>query len=123
MSYNVSNSIITVILSILYILFINKLAIILTNYDDNESDNEEAIKKYTIIIYIISIIGIVISLIFFQNNNNNGNIIIKWSMRIGGIILLIYLITNYWNYLDEYSKLILLSVSICSIIYYIYQVY
>ena len=122
MSYNISNSIIVVILSILYILFINKLAIILSNYDD-EYEDKDAIKKYTIIIYIISIMGIVISLIFFQNNKNNGNIITKWSLRLGGIILLIYLITNYWDYLDEYSKLILLSVSICSIVYYIYQFY
>jgi len=121
----INTSIITV-LSILYILFINKLAEIIS-IDEND---EEHIKKYALIIYFLSIIGMVIAYVWFSDNssnkifkNNNGNFIIRLSLNIGGLIMLVYTMMNYWDVLDNYSKLVLISFGICAILYYIYQFY
>ena len=55
-----------------------------------------------------------------KKSNSNGNFIIKRSLTIGGILSLFYTIINYWEYLDDYSKLIMISFSIGCIIYYVY---
>jgi cytochrome bd-type quinol oxidase subunit 2 len=121
-SYNFSNTLMIILLTFLYVLFINKLAVILSNYNQNNTDNE-IIKNYSLIIYLLSIVSIVIAFIYFDDNKKNSNFILKWSLNIGSCILLIYLILNYWDYLDEYSKLVLLSICIMAIIYYIYKFY
>ena len=111
------------IISILYILFVTKLAeIISINYDDD--DEEKQIGTYVMIIYFISIIGIVAGYIWLNNNKSeskSADLIMRWSLSIGGIILLIYTIINYWDFLGNYAKLSLLILSITCIIYYIYK--
>ena len=124
------NLIIISIISILYILLITKLAEIIS-IQYNTEIVEEQVGVYVMIIYFISIIGIIIGYIWFNNNNNNNgqkqsnmpNWIIRWSLSIGGVIMLIYTITNYWEYLNDYSKLLLIFLSITSIIYYLYKYY
>ena len=123
-SSNFISSIIILALTVLYVLFINKLAEIMST---NEDDIEQT-RSYALIIYFISIIGMVIGFIWFNDSNSNiknqnGNFIIRWSLNLGGILLLIYTMTNYWEFLDNYSKLVLISIAIMCIIYYIYQFY
>jgi len=114
------NIIIISIISFLYILLITKMAeIISIQYDDNNNK----ISIYVMIIYFISIIGIIIGYIWFNNENSLPNWIIRCSLSIGGIIMLIYTIINYWEYLNDYSKLLLIFLSITSIIYYLYKYY
>lgn len=93
--------------------------IISIQYDDNNNK----ISIYVMIIYFISIIGIIIGYIWFNNENSLPNWIIRCSLSIGGIIMLIYTIINYWEYLNDYSKLLLIFLSITSIIYYLYKYY
>lgn len=116
------NIIIISIISFLYILLITKLAeIISVQYSDLDEENQ--IGMYVMIIYFVSIIGIVIGYIWFNNNSNNEtpNWIIRWSLSVGGVLMLIYTITNYWEYLNDYSKVFLIFLSIVSIIYYLYK--
>ena len=110
----------------LYILLITKVSeIISTQY--NLDSNEEQIGMYVMIIYFISIIGIIIGYVWFSDNINNqnetANWIIRWSLSIGGVLMLIYTIINYWEYLNDYCKILLIFLSIASIIYYLYKYY
>jgi len=92
----------------------------------NLADTENKVGVYVMIIYFVSIIGIIIGYLWLSNNTNQSqspNWIIRWSLSIGGILMLIYTITNYWEYLNDYSKLFLIFLSITSIIYYLYKYY
>lgn len=115
------------IISFLYILLITKIAEnISTQY--NLDSNDEQIGVYVMIIYFVSIIGIIIGYVWFSNNNNNtqnetANWIIRWSLSIGGILMLIYTIINFWEYLNDYCKILLIFLSMISIIYYLYKYY
>jgi len=114
------NFIIISVISFLYILLITKLAeIISVQYDDQEMQ----ISTYVMIIYFISIFGIIAGFIWLDNNKNyeTPNWIIRWSLSIGGLLMLIYTIINYWDYIDNYCKFILIFLSIISIIYYLYK--
>lgn len=119
------NFLIISVISVLYILLITKLAeIISSQYSD--SDQNVQIGVYTMIIYFVSIIGIIVGFIWFSSSGiktETPNWIIRWSLSIGGIIMLIYTIINYWEYLGDYSKLFLIFLSITSIIYYLYKFY
>jgi hypothetical protein len=131
------NIIVISIISFLYILLITKIAEIIsgqlnleTNLDldleNSTSVTEYRIGVYVMIIYFVSIIGIIIGYIWFNNNNglnSTPNWIIRWSLSIGGVLMLIYTIINYWEYLNDYSKLLLIFLSIVSIIYYLYKYY
>lgn len=129
------NIIIISIISFLYVLLITKLAEVISyQYSSNIFsgnsgdiiDDENKIGIYVMIIYFISIIGIIIGYIWFSKNDSNSqtqNWIIRWSLSIGGVIMLIYTITNYWEYLNDYCKLLLIFLSITSIIYYLYKYY
>ena len=127
------NVIIISIISFLYILFVTKLAEIISLQYSNETneyaDIENTANKvgtYVMIIYFISIIGIIIGYIWFSKNDpttQTPNWIIKWSLSVGGVLMLIYTITNYWENLNDYCKLLLIFLSITSIIYYLYKYY
>lgn len=126
------NVIIIGIISFLYILLVTKLAEIFSSqyYSeglDIEEDEKNQIGMYVMIIYFISIIGIIVGYIWFSNNSNANtqtpNWIIRWSLSIGGVLMLIYTIINYWEYLNDYSKILLIFLSITSIIYYLYKYY
>jgi drug/metabolite transporter (DMT)-like permease len=119
------NVLVISVISFLYILLITKLAeIISIQYSEDDSENQ--ISLYVMLIYFISIIGIIIGYIWFSDNNINNstpNWIIRWSLSIGGVLMLIYTIINYWEYLNDYCKILLIFLSITSIIYYLYKYY
>ena len=124
------NIIIIGIISFLYILLITKIAeIISTQY--NLDSNEDQIGMYVMIIYFVSIIGIIIGYVWFSNGMTvdtnkqyeTANWIIRWSLSIGGVLMLIYTIINYWEYLNDYCKILLIFLSMASIIYYLYKYY
>ena len=119
------NVIIMSIISFLYILLITKLAEIISIQYSGIEGTENQVGIYVMIIYFVSIIGIVIGYMWFNNNKQNDipNWIIRWSLSISGIIMLIYTIVNYWEYLNDYCKLLLIFLSITSIIYYLYKYY
>lgn len=126
------NVIVISVISFLYILLVTKLAEIFSSqyYSegfDIEEDEKNQVGMYVMIIYFISIIGIIIGYIWFSNNKNSStdtpNWIVRWSLSIGGVLMLIYTIINYWEYLNDYSKLLLIFLSITSIIYYLYKYY
>ena len=121
------NVIIIGIISALYILLITKLAdIISIGYNE---DPEIQIGTYVMIIYFISIIGIVAGYIWLNEKLETSkkiktpNWILRWSLSIGGMLMLMYTIINYWDYLGDYSKLLLIFLSINCIIYYLYKYY
>lgn len=142
------NIIVITVISFLYILLVTKLAEIFSSQYYKEGldigeDEQNQIGMYVMIIYFISIIGIVVGYIWFSNNQSDRsssrssskssagasagdetpNWIIRWSLSIGGVLMLIYTIINYWEYLNDYSKLMLIFLSITSIIYYLYKYY
>jgi hypothetical protein len=110
------NGIFIAILSVLYILFINKIAEMLSasNVDDGEK-----ISSYVMIVYFISIMGLVVGYVWMIEQNN-GNYVLRKSLTYGGVTMLLYAITNYWEYLDDYAKLIMLALSISCVVYYAY---
>lgn len=124
------NIIVIGIISFLYILLVTKVAeIISTQY--NSDSEEDKIGMYVWIIYFVSIIGIIIGYVWLSNDNNDktnkknetANWIIRWSLSIGGVLMLIYTIINYWEYLNDYCKILLIFLSMSSIIYYLYKYY
>ena len=118
-SDNKFNIIMIALFILLYILLTNKIADILSN---SISDDNERLERYTMYIYFISIMGIIIAYFWIEDiNDNKGNHIINKGLTYGGILLLLYTIFFYWDYLGDYSKLSLLIVSIISIAYYAYQ--
>ena len=135
-SDNKFNIIMIALFIVLYILLTNKIADILSN---SISDDNERLERYTMYIYFISIMGIIIAYFWIEDikdikdkdkdnkdndnkdNDNKGNHIINKGLTYGGILLLLYTIFFYWDYLGDYSKLSLLIVSIISIAYYAYQ--
>lgn len=110
------NNIFIAVLTVLYILFINKIAEMLSS---SNVDDEEKINSYVMIVYFISIMGLVIGYVWMIEKNN-GNYVLRQSLTYGGITMLIYTILNYWEYLDDYAKLIMLALSISCIVYYAY---
>ena len=104
---------------LLYILLANKLADILSNSIVNEN---EKLESYTMYVYFIGIMGLVIAYFFIEDEKNNrGNHVVNKGLTYGSIILLLYTIFFYWDYLGDYSKLSLLIISIIGIIYFAYQ--
>ncbi len=118
------NCIIIGLVSILYILMVNKFAQILSmTYDDPD----DQVGTYVMIIYFLSILSMVIAYIYFADNKKSdhqtANWIMKWSLNIGGVLLLIYTITNYWDFLGDHSKLLVIALSIIFVIYFLYRHY
>jgi hypothetical protein len=111
------NGLFITILTILYILFINKVAEMLSS--SSNADEDSKISSYVMTVYFISIMGLVIAYIWIIQENN-GNYVLRRSLTYGGIAMLLYSILNYWEYLDDYAKLIMLALSISCIIYYAY---
>ena len=104
---------------LLYILLANKLADILSNSIINEN---EKLESYTMYVYFIGIMGLVIAYFFIEDEKNNkGNHVVNKGLTYGSIILLLYTIFFYWDYLGDYSKLSLLIISIIGIVYFAYQ--
>jgi hypothetical protein len=121
------NIVIIGIISFLYILLITKIAEIISIQYNLDSVGEEQIGTYVMIIYFMSIIGIIVGYVWFSNNkttqNETANWIIRWSLSIGGVLMLIYTIINFWEYLNDYCKILLIFLSMASIIYYLYKYY
>jgi hypothetical protein len=118
------NCIIIGLISVLYILMVNKLAQILSlSYEEPD----QQVSTYVMIIYIISIMGMVIAYVYMSDNkkseNQTANWIMKWSLNIGGVLLLIYTMLNYWDFLGDHSKLLIIALSIIFIIYFLYKYY
>ncbi len=104
---------------LLYILLANKLADILSNSIINEN---EKLESYTMYVYFIGIMSLVIAYFFIEDEKNNrGNHVVNKGLTYGSIILLLYTIFFYWDYLGDYSKLSLLIISIIGIVYFAYQ--
>ena len=122
------NIIVIGVISFLYVLLITKIAEIIS-IQYNLDSSEDQIGMYVMIIYFVSIIGIIIGYVYFSNGTNTNkqnetaNWIIRWSLSIGGVMMLIYTIINYWEYLNDYCKILLIFLSMASIIYYLYKYY
>ncbi len=117
------NFIIISVITVLYVLLVNKLAEIISL---NNNDTNIQINTYVGVIYFVSLIGLVIAYVYLSDEkktNKTANWIMKWSLNIGGILLLIYIITNYWDFLGDHSKLLLIAISITCIICFIYKYY
>jgi hypothetical protein len=110
------NGIFIALLTILYILFINKISEMLCSAN---TDDEGKVSSYVMTVYFISIMGLVIAYVWITEQNN-GNYVLRKSLTYGGITMLLYTILNYWEYLDDYAKLIMLALSISCIVYYAY---
>lgn len=118
------NCIIIGLVSVLYILMVNKFAQILSLTYDKPDDQ---VGTYVMIIYFLSILTMVIAYIYFADNKKSeyqtANWIMNWSLNIGGVLLLIYTITNYWDFLGDHSKLLVIALSIIFVIYFLYRHY
>lgn len=110
------NGLFIAVLTILYILFINKISEMLST---SNLEDESKISSYVMTVYFISLMGLVIGYIW-MTEQNNGNYVLRKSLTYGGITMLLYTILNYWEYLDDYAKLIMLALSISCIVYYAY---
>ena len=119
------NIILIGIISVLYILLVTKLAEMMSSGYEN---SEHQISVYVTIIYFISIMGMIVGYAYLSSVKSNEDTktpdwILKWSFNIGGVLLIIYSITNYWDYMSDYTKLSIIALSIICIVYYIYKFY
>mgnify|MGYP000707656216 CR=1 FL=1 len=122
--YTAHNLLVAGIISTIYVLLISKFAEVMSSTDENDQEvgQKQSVGTYVMIIYFISIIGIVFSYLYFKEDNVP-DFIMKWSLNIGGILVLMYTVVNYWNYLDDYAKCTLLISTFVSIVYYLYKIY
>lgn len=111
------NGIFIFLLTALYIVFTNKVAEMLSTSSGAEDDAK--ISSYVMTVYFISIMSLVIAYVWIRRENN-GNYVLRKSLTYGSITMLIYSILNYWEYLDDYAKLIMLALAISCIVYYAY---
>jgi len=115
---NKYNNLFIIAITILYIFLIFKLAEIIANSYDNQ---DEIYQKYAMILFILAILGMTIAYLYINNIENKGNYILKNSLNYGGIFILLYSILNYWDYLDDTAKLILIGMGLSYLIYYSYK--
>ena len=121
------NIILIGVISVLYILLVTKLAEMMSlGYDNSENQ----ISVYVTIIYFISIMGMIVGYAYLSGPNTKSSEdtktpdwILKWSFNVGGVLLIIYSITNYWDYMSDYTKISIIALSIICIVYYIYKFY
>lgn len=127
------------LISFLYTLFVVKLAdVVSSQYVSSLSDDgvglglgsetgTNEIGVYVMVIYMISIVGIIISFFWSSKDTKSkhsiANWIVQWSLSLGGIMLLAYTIVNYWDFLEDYSKLSIITLSMGCIMYYLYKYY
>lgn len=119
------NIILIGVISILYILLVTKLAEMMSLAYEN---SENQISVYVTIIYFISIMGMIVGYAYLSGAKSTDDTktpdwILKWSFNVGGVLLIIYSITNYWDYMSDYTKLSIIALSIICIVYYIYKFY
>lgn len=112
------NSLVIVVLSTLYILLITKFADIWTSKIE---DVEQSTINYVMIVYFLSIVGLIIAYLWIDTSISNGNYVVKQSLVIGGFLTLGYTMLNYWEYLDDYAKLIMLTFTTSIVLYYVYK--
>ena len=88
-------------------------------------DEDEQIDRYTMTIFIISLLGFAVGVIWLKDDKKNhnilGNNLVKWSLNIGGAVLLTFIVLWYWNYLNDYTKLVLISIGMLLVLYYVYK--
>jgi hypothetical protein len=113
---NKHNGFLISVLTVLYILFINKIADMLSSSNEDEDSKNSS---YVMIIYFLTIMGFVIAYVWIKNKSN-GDYVIRKSLTFGGTLMLLYTIFSYWEHLDDYAKLIMLILSIGTIVYYAY---
>ena len=117
-SENKYKILITTVLTILYVLLITKLSDVISS---SYATEKLRLENYTLMILFISIMGLIIAYFMIDKETNKGNYIIKNSLSIGGVIMLLYVMFFYWDFLGDYSKLTMIGLSILAIIYYIYN--
>ena len=119
------NIILIGVISVLYILLVTKLAEMMSLAYDN---SENQISVYVTIIYFISIMGMIVGYAYLSGAKSTEDTktpdwILRWSFKVGGVLLIIYSITNYWDYMSDYTKISIIALSIICIVYYIYKFY
>lgn len=117
-SENKYKILITTVLTILYVLLITKLSDVISS---SYATEKLRLENYTLMILFLSIMGLIIAYFMIDKETNKGNYIIKNSLSIGGVIMLLYVMFFYWDFLGDYSKLTMIGLSILAIIYYIYN--
>lgn len=117
--FTLKNIFLIFVISCVYILLISKISELISLQFDNDNN---IIGTYVMIIYIISIMGIAFAYLFL-NNDDKSDYVMNYSVNISSMILIVYTVTNYWNYLDDYGKFILLLSTFISIVYYLYKLY
>ena len=116
--------ILTTVLTTLYVLLITKFCDIMSTSDNgrkNAENEKNKLESYTLMVLFLSIMGLIVAYFWLDKETKKGNYIIKNSLSIGGVIMLLYVMFFYWDFLGDYSKLTLLGLSITAIIYYIYN--
>jgi predicted transporter len=115
---NKYNNLFIIGITTLYIFLILKISELVAN---SYQDEDEMYQKYGMTIFIISLLGITIGYLYIKENENNGNYIIKNSLNYGGLLMLLYSMINYWDYLDESAKIIIIGMGLSYLIYYSYN--
>jgi len=116
-TYTLQHMFLTGIISCIYILLVSKFAE-LASLNYNQDGN--SIENYVMIIYLISIIGLVFVYIFFKDTKGP-DLVMKYSLNISNLVLVLYTISNYWEYLDDYTKCTLLITCFMGIVFYLYK--
>ena len=116
-TYTLQHIFLTGIISCIYILLVSKFAE-LASLNYNQDDN--SIENYVMIIYLISVIGLVFVYIFFKNSNGP-DLVMKYSLNISNLVLVLYTVSNYWEYLDDHAKCTLLITCFMGIVFYLYK--
>lgn len=95
---------ISVPITLIYLLFINKLIEVFTE----NMMAEERFKRHIIYSFVIGIIAIVIGIYIFGNTGLK-NRPVKFALILGSILLILYSLYNNWQSLLTDSKLLIIG--------------
>jgi hypothetical protein len=95
---------ISVPITLIYLLFINKLLELFTE----NMMAEERFKRHIIYSFIIGIVSIVIGIYIFGNTGLR-NRSVKFAFILGSILLILYSLYNNWGSLQTDSKLLIIG--------------
>lgn len=114
----ITDIIFSIPIGIIYSIFIQKLSeVIFTDLPYNDK-----CQKSASLIFFAGIIGLVLAQTIFTYNKTFQNKIVKHGLVIGGVILILYSIINYWNKMTDEIKLIIAGIALGSLLWYSYYI-
>jgi hypothetical protein len=103
--------------SVLYGFFLVKVA----NLWYSQCPTSEKNKKTLLLLTVGGIIGLVLYKVLQNEDSSVYNPTLSTGLGLGGIFVMLYALTTYWNYINEQNKTIIFGGILAAFIWYSYK--